>query len=391
MGRNSRNHMVQTLAVIFLVTFLCGCGGKDDSIWEADQVSTELNYDHSMKLDYAQGFSIDYYKEGAKLITIRDDRQFLLIPEGAEVPAKVKENVVVLKQPVDHIYLVASAVMDMFRAIDGLDAICLSGTKAEGWYIPEAKEAMEQDRISYAGKYNAPDYEQIVESGCKLSVQSTMILHAPEVEEKLQSFDIPVLIDRSSYETHPLGRCEWVKLYGALENKEDAAEHAFDEQKQALAQVEEAQKDTASGEKPTVAFFYVTTNGTVNVRKSTDYVPKMIELAGGAYIFQDLGAPERASSTVNMQMEEFYAGAKDADYLIYNSTIDGELHSVDELTAKSELFQEFRAVKTGNVYCTTENLYQDSMEGGIFISDIHTMLSGKENDDASCQYLFRLP
>ena len=30
-------------------------------------------------------------------------------------------------------------------------------------------------------------------------------------------------------------------------------------------------------------------------------------------------------STMNMQMESFYAAAKDADILIYNSTIDGEL------------------------------------------------------------------
>lgn len=44
--------------------------------------------------------------------------------------------------------------------------------------------------------------------------------------------------------------------------------------------------------------------------------------------------------------------AKDADILIYNSTIEGELYSVDELLAKSTLFSDFKAVKEGNVYCT---------------------------------------
>ena len=51
---------------------------------------------------------------------------------------------------------------------------------------------------------------------------------------------------------------------------------------------------------------------------------------------------------MNMQMEEFYAKAKDADYIIYNSTIDGELSTIDELLAKSNLLADFKAVKNGN-------------------------------------------
>ena len=82
---------------------------------------------------------------------------------------------------------------------------------------------------------------------------------------------------------------------------------------------------------PTVAFFYLTSNGAVNVRKTNDYVPKMIELAGGKYIFDKLGDTQSKSSSVTMQMEEFYASAKDVDCLIYNSTIDGQITSIDEL------------------------------------------------------------
>lgn len=36
----------------------------------------------------------------------------------------------------------------------------------------------------------------------------------------------------------------------------------------------------------------------------------------------------------DMQMEAFYAETKDADCLIYNSTIDGELQTLDELLQK---------------------------------------------------------
>ena len=44
--------------------------------------------------------------------------------------------------PLDSIYLVSSSVMDQFVALDALDSIALSGTKQDGWYIDEAKQAM---------------------------------------------------------------------------------------------------------------------------------------------------------------------------------------------------------------------------------------------------------
>ena len=116
---------------------------------------------------------------------------------------------------------------------------------------------------------------------------------------------------------------------------------------------------------------------------------KMIELAGGKYIFDDLGDSENALSTMNMQMEEFYAKAKDADYLIYNSTIDGELYTLDELFAKSNLLKDFKAVQNGNVYCTGKNLFQETMGLGTMIADIHTMLTSETGAD-EFTYMHRL-
>ena len=306
------------------------------------------------------------------------------MPENQESPKNLDEDIVVLKQPMDHIYMVASAVMDMFRAIDAMDAVRLSGTDTDGWYIEEAKRAMEDGRILYAGKYSMPDYERILSEGCRLAIENMMITHTPEVQEQLEGFGIPVLIDRSSYESHPLGRMEWVKLYGVLMDKEDEAEAAFKAQTETLADISHQEN---MGK--TVAFFYLTANGSVNVRKSSDYVPKMIELAGGKYIFENLGDAESKASTMNMQIEEFYAGAKDADYLIYNSTVDGEMESLDELLAKSDLLKDFKAVKDGHVWCTTSNFYQESMSLGTFIMDVHSILTEGETADTAYMYLLR--
>lgn len=337
----------------------------------------------SMECDFAEGFSVDHYDGGYALISLSDGSRFLTVPKDAGMPEKLAEDIVVLKQPVEHIYLVASAVMDMFVTMDALDSIALSGTKEDGWYITEAREAMKRGRIAYAGKYNMPDYERILKAKCSLAIESTMILHSPEVKENLEAMGIPVLIDRSSYESHPLGRTEWIKLYGVLLGKEKEAEAAFEEQKAALYSVKKA------GAKQSVAFFYLTSNGMVSVRKSGDYVPKMIELAGGRYIFDDLG-DETASSSMNMTMEEFYANASEADFLIYNSTIGGEICSQEELLQKCPLFRDFKAVKNGNVFGTTQNFYQESMKTGVFIKDVQRMLTPEEKGNEVFTYLYRL-
>ena len=157
--------------------------------------------------------------------------------------------------------------MDMFVSMDALEQIRFSGLKPEAWYIPDVRAAMERGEILYAGRYSSPDYERILSEGCGLAIENTMISHTPQVKEQLEHFGIPVLTDYSSYEKEPLGRTEWVRLYGLLTGKEEAAEKAFAAEQEAFEAVAQERK---TGE--TVAFFYITNDGRVNVRKSTDYL-----------------------------------------------------------------------------------------------------------------------
>lgn len=358
-------------------------GSEQASETAFEAAEPALVYERSMELTYAQNFKVDYYKGGyTMLTTTMDGARFLLVPKGRETPEDLDETIRVLHRPVEDIYLVASSAMDMFCALGGLDAIAFSGQKEDGWYIGPAREAMRNGEILYAGKYNKPDYERIVSGHCALAIENRMISHAPGVVEKLESFEIPVMIECSSYEPHPLGRVEWVKFYGALLGKEAEAEQIFEKQAAILDKVSTSEK---TGK--TVAFFFVTSNGLIQVRRSDDYVPRMIELAGGTYIFDSPGDAQAKRSTINMQVEEFYAGARDADFLIYNSSIDGGVSSVKELVDKCGLLADFRAVQNGNVWCTTNDMYQQSLSVGYLIEDIHAMLQGEKEQ---MHYLFPL-
>jgi len=382
------------LPLLVALALLCSCGQKEPQEPALPSEQEQDNQDlctwddmwdgaEPLELDYAQSFSVDFSEYGYARIII-DQETYLLLPEDAPLPQGTPENVTVLQQPLDHIYLQATAAMDCFRKLDAIDAITMSGTEADSWYIEEARQAMEDGQMIYAGKYNAPDYELILSEGCDLALESTMIYHNPEVKEQLERFGVPVLVERSSYESHPLGRMEWIKLYGVLLDKQEEAEAYFDQQLEHLLPVLE-QENTGK----TVAFFSVTSNGSVTVRKSGDYIAKAIDLAGGVYVFHDLEEEnENALSTMNIQMETFYDAAKDADILIYNSTIEASLQTIDELIAKSAPLADFKAVQNGDVWCTGKSMFQESQSVGDMILDIHAILAGE--GDGGLNYLYRL-
>ena len=204
---------------------------------------------------------------------------------------------------------------------------------------------------------------------------------AAALTEKL---GIPVFIDRSSYEENPLGRSEWVKVYGALLDHEEEAEAFFADQAGVMDELEDFEN---TGK--TVAFFSLNTAGTVVVRRVKDYIPRMIELAGGVNALKDVPMLQEATkSSNNMTMEEFYAAAVNADYLVYNGTIEVPIHSVEELLGKSDLFSEFKAVQEGNVWCADKYLYQATDIVGQLIRDFHHMLT--DGDESQMVFIYKV-
>lgn len=378
------------LLVLCLTLLLAACGGPENVATTQPQAETasqavryeELLFENVMPLSYATGFSVSYSEEGYKLLTIGEDQTYLVVGEDMPVPEEVPDTVTVLQQPLDQIYLVSTGAMDHFIELNALDSIILSSQKADAWYLPEAKQAMEEGKIAYAGKYSAPDYETVLGSGCNLVIENAMIYHAPEVLEKLRSLGLPVLVELSSYESHPLGRMEWIKLFSALVNKEEEAAAYYDSM---LAALEPVMNQEPTGK--TVSFFYITTSGGINVRRPSDYVSCAIGLAGCENVSFSEDQADVGNSTMTIQMEAFYQGVQDADILIYNSIVDGELDSLSALLEKMPTLADTKAVKEGNVWCLSKNFYQETMSLGDFILDVNAVATGS---DGQLRYLKHL-
>ena len=325
------------------------------------------------ELNYAEQFVIYQYEDGYAVFDIQEEGQFLLVPDGKDTPESVPEEITVLQQP-KHIYLAATAIMALFASMDAMDVVTMSSLEEEDWTFDAPKEAMQNGTLTYAGKYSEPDYEMLLENECDLAIESTMIYHKPDVQEMIESLGIPVLVDRSSYEGNPLGRAEWIRLYGVLTGHEAEADAFFEDQMKMIDGLDDFENTGL-----TVAFFYISTDGKAVVRSGTDYVPAMIDMAGGQYIFSDV-VNETGRSSVPMSIEQFFDVAQDADIIIYNSSIDSSVQTMDDLLNKDPIMSEMKAVQEGNCWYTGSSMYQRTDIAGNLIRDFHNLFTGNTDD-----------
>jgi len=374
-----------------------GNGGADATeIPDTSEITTEptfvygMTFTHSMELLYAEHFTVDYFEGGHKLLTIFDTpariafgevQRFLIVPEGAAVPNDLPEDIGVLQQPLYDMLVASTPVASFVNRVGGLAHFSMTHTAIGSWHIPEIRQKMEDGDWVFIGTGAAPDFELIAQFAPPLAIWNAM--PNPDVLEMLNQLNIPVLVDQSSMEVHPLGRSEWMKLYSALLNLEDEAFTAFNHQ---VYVVSELTVDEPVGK--TVAIFFANTAGQLFVRNAGDYMVRMVELAGGTYIMPNLG-PDETGNTV-LEPEAFFVGAHDADFVIHVWSLGGRPADIAAMLDRSPILGEFRAVREGNVWGTADNFFQVSDTLGYMIRDINLMLTN-DSPDLQLDFLHRLP
>ena len=359
----------------FMVTacfLLVSCSGRNtgSSALSGFEVSEHI------PLEHAEQFTADRLENGCTLVDISGEK-YLIKPENSDVDTSAVKDMTVIELPLKNVYNAASSAMDLIDSAGALDVVSMTSTKYDDWGLNDVRQAFDNDMLVYVGKYSAPDYEYILSENCPLAIESTMIYHSPEVKEKLESLGIPVLVERSSYESDPLARMEWIKLYGILFDKEKEADECYNKSISKLTDIVDDDTEVSC------SFFYINSSGAAVVRKPDDYVAEMIRLAGGEYIFsrEDLNVEENALSTTSIQMETFYEKAHDADVLIYNSDIIGGISSVSDLTERYPLLSDMKAVRENNVWCTDKNMFQQTTAAADIIMEMHYIFTGNINDN----------
>ena len=354
---------------------------EDPSPYRDIDLGCELAHVGSIELSYATRFTVDEFEGGYRLVCLANKERFLIVPQGAGTPRGLDKDIAVIAAPLTRVYHAASNSVCLIDQLGVIDAVAATSVNPQTCSIESLIQAVESGSCAYVGSYSSPDYERLAQLGCTVALENTMIDHRPDAREKLQDLGITVLTDLSSNEPTALGRLEWIRLYGMLFGREAQADEFFSSARESVERASQG-KDTGK----TVAFFYINEDGAAVVRRSGDYVSQMISMAGGQIAFGDLG-DSKDSSSVTMEMESFYAQVRDADYIIYNATVDSSVSALSDFLAKNQLLANTKAVQEGNVWRCTSNMYQQMTKTPQIVSDLRAMLEGA---DSSLTYLEKL-
>ena len=357
---------------------------SDTAAFRNTDLGCDLGEPQPVELAYAQQFTLDTYEGRYQLACLASGERYLIVPAGATAPDGLATDVVALQQPLDNVYLVSTGMICLLDELDALGAVTLVSVTPETSPNERLTQLIEAGAVAYGGRYRDPDFELVTATGCTLAIENTQIHRYPDIKRKLEELGVAVLTEQSSTEDTVLGRLEWIRLIGALFDRADKAAAFFDD---AVRRVQEAESHEPSD--ASVVFFYLDDDGAAVVRRAGDYFQQMIELAGGTCITFDRDPEADASSTtyITVEMESFYAAAKDADVVIYNATVDESVASIADLVARNDLLADFKAVQSGAVYTCDSNLYQQMTATPAIIEELEAVLAG---DGADGTFIWRL-
>lgn len=394
------------LAVLAMSTLLfAACDKKENEQQGITVEYSQLTSTGKEENTFAELFSIEHLKDenekAYSKIEVFDkekklDTSWLLLPEGVDkvsgAPAGV--NIMTFRDR-QNIMVSSASTMALINAMDALSKVPMT-TADTTWRIQEIKDAIDKGTVKEVGKYSKPDYEQIISIGAEkhvtFAVFSTMLDSVPDVYDQLtKTCNLRIMRDQSSYESHPLGRTEWIKIYGEIFGMRDKSDAVFNGQVEILNETT-SKINVPEAERKTVLIFYTTsTKDTFYVRNAADYVTELVNLGGGKQV-AEIG-PGKSGNT-KMTQESFIQECSQADYVLYNWT-SGASGVKDEslqglIDARlGDWFKDFKAYKEGNVWRTSNDFYQKMDKMGEMVADIYKMLYG-ENVSDTLTYVNRL-
>lgn len=216
--------------------------------------------------------------------------------------------------------------------------------------IPEIIEGVNNGSIVNVGSSASPNIERII----ALSPDAVIVSPYQDSQFKdIEKLGITVVQCADYMETSPLGRAEWIKLFGELFGEQEKADSIYNNVLTEYNQLK--QLATQSQHKPKVLSENII-NGTWYVPGGDSYMAQLFADAGGAYAWSDV----HTTGSIPLDMAQVLEKSHDADVWLIKSLESS--FSYTKLKVQNALNSEFKAFKQKNIYfCDTERttLYQD--------------------------------
>ena len=289
----------------------------------------------SLKTEYATLFAVRYYDEYKQIaVTNRwsNDTLYYYLTKNPDV--HVPENGTKLTMPLDNIAITSCTHISYFDLLHETDRIKAMASP-ELAYNSKIRKRIATGRTADIGDAFSLNTEKVI-------LQRPQIVMMNDFNgenlsaKKLKELGIPVVFVNEWQENSPLARAEWIKMIGALLDKEDLADSIFNAVKERYDSI----KNANTPQKTTILsgnYFHEIWN----VPGGKSYMGAFFCDAGFDYLYKNNPSTE----SIKLSMEAIFEQFHNADVWI-----GCPANTLDELTALDTRYTLLKSVKNGAVF-----------------------------------------
>lgn len=323
--------------LIFIASFFLLFGCKKNE--KAESVLTE---NAKNNIEYASGLSIVKY-EGYSVVNVMNpwpnaSKKFtyILKEKEAVVPDSLQKYTAI-KVPLESVVVTSTTNIPFLEMLEVENK--LVGFPHTDYVSSEKTRALiDKGLVKNVGQNEKLNIEQLIDLSPDLIVTFGVDNNNPMLDN-LKKSGLNVLIQGDWMEQSPLGKAEWIKLYGALFGKEDKAKELFDKIVESYNQATKLVADKTASSTVLYGSMY---EDVWYVAKGKSWVAQFMKDAKADYLWADLDG----TGSEGLSFEKVLDKAKTAQFWIAT----GSIKNLEELGKTNPHYTEFDAFKNKNVY-----------------------------------------
>jgi iron complex transport system substrate-binding protein len=314
-----------------LIFVLFSCKNRSDKYLLSEVYRNDIQYAERFDLIKKDGYSVLTIKnpwQGANNI----NQTYYLIKDSSKVPSGA-DSQNIIRVPVKRIICTSTTHLSMISALDEQETI--KGISfADYIYEKRINELIENKSIADVGYEDNLNKELVIRIAPDLVMIFGIGSESAGYITKLKELGIRIIFNAEYLETDPLGKAEWIKVFGALYNKEEEADKIF----ASVAEEYNSTKlfiETNTVDKPSV-FLGLPWKDTWFISPGNSYISRIISDAGGNYLWKNT----RSEVSMPYGLENVYIKAINADYWLNTGSIRrlNEIAAIDNRLAELPSF-----------------------------------------------------
>ncbi|MTH17291.1 ABC transporter substrate-binding protein [Flavobacterium sp. LC2016-01] len=323
--------------LVFFLSFfiLTGCKKNENIVVEKSEIAKN-------SIEYASGLSI-VKQEGYSVVTISNpwpnankNFKYVLKEKDANVPDSL-QTYPIIKVPLESVVVTSTTNIPFLEMLEVEDK--LVGFPHTDYISSEKTRALiDKGSVKNVGQNEKLNIEQLIELSPDLIVTFGVDNNNPMLDN-LKKSGLNVLIQGDWMEQSPLGKAEWIKLYGALFGKEDKAKELFDKIVESYNQAKKLVTDKPATTKVLYGSMY---EDVWYVAKGNSWVAQFMKDAKADYLWSNL----KGTGSEGLSFEKVLDKAKTANIWV----VSGSFKTLEELQKANPHYGEFDAFKNKSVY-----------------------------------------